>query len=231
MIKIQGTCKFKGIEEDHFFEFVLPLNNIDNPIFLNQKQTNFLKLNDNIYINDFKKVFMGDITAIQTRIHAFDEEEKDSELQHKFYNHIGRFHYLIKFLIKCVYTENKLDLSKKEISNLSSFSLKIFVLFYLLKISNQLYLLDYSHKLKDKEIINDFLKDYYTILKERKEIKEHEGALSIEGRTFKKSQINGLEVNSKKKTEKSEPYVLWRNIYNELFPSEGGKRKTRKIRN
>mgnify|MGYP003333220985 CR=1 FL=1 len=96
-----------------------------------------------------------------------------------------------------------------------------------------------SYYQKNKEHIIKYNKERYYMLKEidddflkeRNELKESQGALSIEGRTFKKSQINGLEVNTKKKSETKESYVLMKDVYNLLFSSEGGRRKTRKIRN
>lgn len=221
MIKIQGLCKFKNIDEDHFFEFVLPLSNLDDIDFLNNKEKKLLKITDSIYINDFNYLFLNDMKAIQTRIHALNNS--NSSLEYKFYNHLKRFEYLLQFIIDCVFKENKLNFTNKEITNITTFSLKIFVFFYLLKLSN--------YKLKIFSKSERELKQYYKLLKERKELKENQSALSIEGRTFKKSQINELEVNSKKRTNSKEPFVLYRDIYKELFPSEGGRYTRKKLHN
>ena len=156
-LRIQGLCKFKDIPEDHFFEMILGLNDLEEPTVLN-KRKKLLKLKKDVYISDLKSLFMGDMLAIQTRIHAFNtNEEKD--LEHKFYNHIGRFNYLLQFIIKCVLEENRLNLSNTEIGNLINFSLKIFVLYYLLKKSNKLKLVNYTNGLNknNKNIINSHI--------------------------------------------------------------------------
>jgi hypothetical protein len=246
MIKIQGVCKFKksisdhlkmkslntqihnSYVDDHFFELILPLYDLDDSEFINSKHKT-MKLKDTIYISDLNSLFIGDMLAIQTRIHAFDTNlnENQTNMEHKFYNHIGRFQYLIKFITNSILKENKLELSNKEITNLISFSLKIFTLFYLLKLSNKLKLIDYTSSFSDKEIIENSLRTYYTILKERysKDLKEEQAALSLENKTFKKSQIDGLDVNYKKKTDSKEPTITYKLIYKELFPTDGGRKK------
>ena len=228
-IKIQGSCKFKNTKEDHFFEFLLPLNDLEDMEFLNSSKKNILKLKNNLYISDLKNLFIGDMIAIQTRIHAFtSEDEKD--LEHKFYNHIGRFEYLISFIRKCVLKDNILKLSNSEITNLIQYSLKIFVLFYLLKHNNKLKLIDYTNKLSNKEIINKYIKKYYDTIKENNKLSEYQSALSLENKSFKKSQIDGLNISIKKGDTK-EPTITYKDIYNELFSSSGGYRETRKIKN
>ena len=233
MIKIQGLCKFKNGISDHFFEFILPLYDLDDSEFINSTRKT-MKLNDTIYINDLNSLFIGDMLAIKTRIHAFDTNlnENQKHMEHKFYNHIGRFQYLIKFITNNILKENKLELSNKEITNLISFSLKIFTLFYLLKLSNKLKLIDYTNSFTEKEIIENSLRTYYTILKEKypKDLKEEQAALSLENKSFKKSQINGLNISTKKKTDSKELTITYKLIYKELFSSSGGKR-TRKNKN
>jgi hypothetical protein len=195
--------------------------------FLNSSKKRVLKLKKNIYINDLKNLFIGDMFAIQTRIHAFtSEDEKD--LEHKFYNHIGRFHYLTSFITKCVLKDNILKLSNSEITNLIQYSLKIFVLFYLLKHSNQLRLVDYTNKLTNKEVISKYIKKYYDIVKEKNLLSKDRLALSLENKSFKKSQIDGLNI-SMKKGDTKESYITYNDIYADLFSSSGGKR-TRKIK-
>lgn len=232
-LRIQGLCKFKDIPEDHFFEMLVALNDLEEPIALNNGRQKLLKLKKDIYISDLKSVFMGDMLALQIRIHALNSNE-NKYLKHKFYNHIGRFDYLLQFIIKCVLEENRLNLSNTEIENLINYSLKIFVLYYLLKESNKLKLVNYTNGLNknNKNIINSHIKEYYQVLKEKKLLKENQAALSLETRTFKKSQINGLDVNVKKKTDSKEPYILYKNIYDTLFSNtEGGrKNETRKLK-
>jgi hypothetical protein len=231
-LRIQGLCKFKDIPEDHFFEMILGLNDLEEPTVLNKGQK-LLKLKKDVYILDLKSLFMGDMLALQTRIHALNSNE-NKYLKHKFYNHIGRFDYLLQFIIKCVLEENRLNLSNTEIENLINYSLKIFVLYYLLKESNKLKLVNYTNGLNknNKNIINSHIKEYYQVLKEKKLLKENQAALSLETRTFKKSQINGLDVNVKKKTDSKEPYILYKNIYETLFSNTEGGRKieTRKLK-
>ena len=231
MIKIQGLCKFKNSIKDHFFEFILPLYDLDDSEFINSKNKT-MKLKDNIYINDLKSLFIGDMLAIQERIHVFNTNlnENQKHIEHKFYNHIGRFQYLIKFITNNILKENRLELSNKEITNLISYSLKIFTLFYLLKLSNKLKLIDYTNSFSDKEIIENSLRTYYNILKERysKDLKEEQAALSLDNKSFKKSQINGLNISSKKKTDSKEPTITYKLIYKELFSSSGGYKVTRK---
>jgi hypothetical protein len=228
MIKIQGLCKFKNSISDHFFELILPLYDLDDSEFINSKHKT-IKLKDTIYINDLNSLFIGDMLAIQTRIHAFDKNlnENQKHMEHKFYNHIGRFQYLIKFITNNILKENKLKLSNKEITNLISFSLKIFTLFYLLKLSNKLKLIDYTNSFTEKEIIENSLRTYYTTLKERypKDLKEEQAALSLDNKSFKMSQIDGLDVNYKKKTDSKEPTITYKLIYKELFPTDGGRKK------
>jgi hypothetical protein len=230
MIKIQGLCKFKNSIQDHFFEFILPLYDLDDSEFINSTRKT-MKLKDTIYINDLNSLFIGDMLAIKTRIHAFDRNlnENQKHMEHKFYNHIGRFQYLINFITNNILKENKLELSNKEITNLISFSLKIFTLFYLLKLSNKLKLIDYTNSFSEKEIIENSLRTYYTILKEKypKDLKEEQAALSLENKSFKKSKINGLDVNYKKKTDSKEPTITYKLIYKELFPTDGGRKKNR----
>jgi hypothetical protein len=168
--------------------------------------------------------------ALKTRIRAINSNEYKN-LKHKFYNHIGRFNYLIDFISKCVLKENVLNLSNNEITNLIDYSLKVFVLYYLLKESNKLKLVNYTDKLNTKNIINSHIKDYYELLKEKNRLKENQSALSLENKSFKKSQINGLEVDVKKKTDSKEPYILYKNIYETLFSNtEGGRKNTTKIK-
>ena len=226
IIKIQGSCKFKNTREDHFFEFLLPLNDLEDMEFLNSSKKKVLKLKKNLYISDLKNLFIGDMLAVQTRIHAFtSEDEKD--LEHKFYNHIGRFQYLTSFITKCVLKDNILKLSNSEVTNLIQYSLKIFVLFYLLKNSNQLRLVDYTDKLSNKEVISKYIKKYYDVVKENNQLSEDRLALSLENKSFKKSQINGLNI-SMKKGDTKEPYVTYKDVYADLFPSSGGYKVTRK---
>lgn len=222
MIKIQGLCSFNDVPEDHFFEMILTLNDLEDTVFLNKSVKNLLKLKEDIYITDLKSVFIGDMIALQTRIQAINNNEY-KELKHKFYNHIGRFNYLIEFISKCVLQENRLNLSNNEITNLVDYSQKIFVLYFLLSESKKLSSLNYSQKFSSKKIVED----YYNLLKEKKRLKENQAALSLENKSFKKSQITGLEIDFKKKTDSKEPYILYKNIYQELFTSkEGGKRRT-----
>ena len=230
-VKIQGVCKFRDVSEEHFLELILSLNDLEDTVFLNRKSKSLLKLKENIYITDIKSLFIGDMIALQTRIHAVNTNEY-KELKHKFYNHIGRFNYLIEFISKSIIKENRLNLSTSEITNLIDYSLKIFILYYLLKVSNKLKLVDYTSKLNDKSIVNNSIRDYYELLKDKKRLKENQTALSLENKSFKKSQIDGLEVDFKKRTDSKEPYILYKNVYEELFPSlEGGKRRaTRKLK-
>jgi len=228
MIKIQGLCKFKNSISDHFFELILPLYDLDDSEFINSKHKT-IKLKDTIYINDLNSLFIGDMLAIKTRIHVFNTNlnENEKDIEHKFYNHIGRFQYLIKFITNNILKDNKLKLSNKEITNLISFSLKIFTLFYLLKLSNKLKLIDYTNSFTEKEIIENSLRTYYTTLKERysKDLKEEQAALSLDNKSFKKSQINDLNINTKKKTDSKEPTITYKLIYKELFPTDGGRKK------
>jgi hypothetical protein len=169
---------------------------------------------------------MGDMIAVQTRIHAFtSKDEKD--LEHKFYNHIGRFQYLTSFITNCVLKDNILKLSKSEVTNLIQYSLKIFVLFYLLKHSNKLKLVDYTNKLSDKEVITKYIKKYYDVVKENNQLSEDRLALSLENKSFKKSQIDGLNISIKKGDTK-EPYITYKDVYADLFSNSGGYKLTRK---
>jgi hypothetical protein len=230
MVKIQGLCKFKDIPEDNFFDMILSLNDLEDTVFLNKGLKNFLKLKKDVYITDLKSLFFDDMLALKTRIRAINSNEYKN-LKHKFYNHIGRFNYLIDFISKCVLKENVLNLSNNEITNLIDYSLKVFVLYYLLKESNKLKLVNYTDKLNTKNIINSHIKDYYELLKEKNRLKENQSALSLENKSFKKSQINGLEVDVKKKTDSKEPYILYKNIYETLFSNtEGGRKNTTKIK-
>ena len=43
----------------------------------------------------FYKTLLSKVSATGN---TFNDDEKESELQHKFYNHIGRFHYLINII-------------------------------------------------------------------------------------------------------------------------------------
>jgi hypothetical protein len=103
-----------------------------------------------------------------------------------------------------------------------------------LKLSNKIKLIDYANSLTEKEIIENSLRTYYTILKERypKDLKEEQAALSLDNKSFKKSQIDGLDVNYKKKTDSKEQTITYKLIYKELFPTDGGrkKNKTRRTR-
>ena len=80
-----------------------------------------------------------------------------------------------------------------------------------------------------KSIINKYIKKYYDIVKENNLLSEDRLALSLENKSFKKSQIDGLNI-SMKKGDTKESYITYKDIYADLFSSSGGKR-TRKNKN